>query len=90
MIATSLGMAQVMAPLEMRARLISLLTMVSFGMQPLAALLIGFSAENLGTALAIRLNGLMLILVVGLVLVWRVDLRQWEFSRPQPAPVPLD
>ena len=89
-IATSLGMAQVMAPLEMRARLISLLTMVSFGMQPLAALLIGFSAENLGTALAIRLNGLMLILVVGLVLVWRVDLRQWEFSRPQPAPVPLD
>ena len=89
-IATSLGLAQVMAPPEMRARLISLLTMVSFGMQPLSALLIGYSAENLGTALAIRLNGLLLVVSVGVVLLWRTDLRQWEFARPQPAPVVVE
>lgn len=89
-IATSLGLAQVMAPPEMRARLISLLTMVSFGLQPLSALLIGYSAENLGTALAIRLNGLMLVVSVGVVMLWRTDLRQWEFVRPQPIPVTVD
>jgi len=83
-IATSLGMAQFMAPIEMRARLISLLTMVSFGMQPLASLLIGFSAETLGTALAIRLNGLFLVVVMLLVTLLRKGLRGWQLSPLQP------
>jgi predicted MFS family arabinose efflux permease len=83
-IATSLGMAQFMAPIEMRARLISLLTMVSFGMQPLASLLIGFSAETLGTALAIRLNGLLLVVVMLLVTLLRKGLRGWQLSPLQP------
>lgn len=86
-IATSLGLAQVMAPMEMRARMISLLTMVSFGMQPLAALLIGLSAENLGTAVAIRLNGFLLVVTVVFVLLLRGDLRRWEVAWPQAKPV---
>lgn len=89
-IATSLGLAQVMAPPEMRARLLSLLTMVSFGMQPLASLLIGFSAERLGTPLAIRLNGLLLIGGVAFMLGARAELRQWEMSRPQATPISAD
>jgi len=89
-IATSLGLAQVMAPPEMRARLLSLLTMVSFGLQPLASLLIGFSAERLGTPLAIRLNGLLLIGGVALMLGARAELRRWEMSRPQATPMSAD
>ncbi|MBK9050461.1 MAG: MFS transporter [Chloroflexi bacterium] len=89
-IATSLGLAQVMAPPEMRARLLSLLTMVSFGMQPLASLLIGFSAEQLGTPLAIRLNGLLLIGGIALMLGARAELRRWEMSRPQATPISAD
>jgi MFS family permease len=89
-IATSLGLAQVMAPPEMRARLLSLLTMVSFGMQPLSSLLIGFSAERLGTPLAVRLNGLLLIAGVMILLGARVELRRWEMSRPQATPLSAD
>lgn len=80
----ALGLMQVLAPPGMRARLLSIFTMLSFGMQPFAALLIGYNADALGTALAIRINGLVLICGGLLMLALRPDLRAWQL---QPASV---
>ncbi len=80
---TALGVMQLLAPPTMRARLVSLFLMVSLGTQPVGALFIGFSADHLGVATAIRMNGLLLLLGGGLILVARSHLRQWE-ARSQP------
>lgn len=80
----ALGLMQVLAPPGMRARLLSIFTMLSFGMQPFAALLIGYNADALGTALAVRINGLVLICSGLLMLALRPDLRAWQL---QPASV---
>lgn len=78
----ALGLMQVLAPTGMRARLLSIFTILSFGMQPFAALLIGYNADALGTALAIRINGVILICAALLMLALRPGLRAWQ---PQPA-----
>ncbi len=80
-ITMALGLLQVLAPPGMRARILSLFVMVSFGMQPIASLLIGYSASALGTPVAIRINGIGLILGGLAVLLLRSDLRQWEANR---------
>ncbi|MBI2976664.1 MAG: MFS transporter, partial [Chloroflexi bacterium] len=80
-ITMALGLLQVLAPAGMRARILSLFVMVSFGMQPIASLLIGYSASALGTPLAIRINGIGLILGGLAVLFTRSGLRQWEANR---------
>lgn len=77
-IATALGLIQLIAPIDMRARLLSLFTSVSFGMQPIASLAIGVSADSLGTPTAIALNGTVLVLVAVLMLTLRPGLRGWE------------
>jgi len=76
-ISTVIGILQVNAPLTMRARVMGLFNMVSFGLQPLAALWIGWSAEHFGLASAILLNATCLIVGAGLMLL-RAPLRQWE------------
>lgn len=77
-IATALGLIQVIAPPDMRARLLSLFTTVSFGMQPIASLLIGFSADSFGAPTAILVNGALLV-SAGLLLLWLRDgLWRWE------------
>ncbi len=75
---TVIGLVQVLAPPDMRARLISLFFTVTFGFQPLAALLAGYSADTLTTPLAIRINGLLLIIGALLLLAARPSLRRWE------------
>jgi MFS family permease len=75
---TSLGMVQLMAPADMKARLLSLMVMVSFGFQPFGSLLIGFSAERLGTGPAILVNGLLLIASSAVLLIVRPKLRSWQ------------
>ncbi|MBC8172129.1 MAG: MFS transporter, partial [Anaerolineae bacterium] len=52
----AIGTTQVIAPPDMRARLISLFTMISFGLQPVAALAVGVLAENFGVQPIILLN----------------------------------
>ena len=79
-ITTANGLLQVLAPADMRARVISTWLMVSFGIQPFAQLVIGFNADHLGPAGAIRLNAALLILGALLVLVARLDLRRWEIA----------
>jgi MFS family permease len=84
----ALGLIQLMSPPEMRARLLSLFTIVSFGLQPIASLLVGYTAENLGVQTAIQINALLLLTGAVLMLVFRAELRRWQvnLSPTQPAP----
>ncbi len=82
-IATSLGLMQMLTPLEMRARLVSLFTMISFGLQPFAALFIGYSAESVGIVTAVLINGSLLILSSIAIMSLRRPLWSWV---PKPHP----
>jgi len=79
----ALGLLQLMAPADMRARLLSLFVMVGFGLQPIASMWIGSSAQLLGTPTAILLNGALMFTGAALMLLRRGDLRSWRLS-PQP------
>ncbi len=82
------GLVQIAAPPTMRARLLSLFLMISFGTQPLAALAVGYVAEHLSVPVAIQLNGLAMIVLAGVMLL-RPALRRWDLAVPQDAtPVP--
>ena len=86
-IAMSMGLIQVLAPAAMRARLLSLFTMVSFGLQPIAALLIGNASERFGVASVAAVNGSLLILAGLAMLFLRQGLRQWRVQAiPTAAP----
>jgi MFS family permease len=80
----ALGLIQFLSPQHMRARLLSFFLMVSFGMQPFASLLIGYTAEHLSVLAAIRLNGLMLLAGTVLILGLRPELRDWEVDSHHP------
>ncbi|MEP7355655.1 MAG: MFS transporter [Anaerolineales bacterium] len=82
---TANGLLQMLGPANMRARLLSAYVMVSFGLQPIAALLVGFSAERLGTPTAIAINGLLLVLAAGLIVLLRPELRSWNIASIGPA-----
>ncbi len=83
-VAMSMGLIQVLAPGEMRARLLSLFTMVSFGLQPLSVVLIGAASERFGVPRVASVNGTLLVLA-GLAMIFlRKGLRQWQV---QTAPV---
>ncbi|MEZ4669151.1 MAG: MFS transporter [Anaerolineae bacterium] len=83
----SLGLTQQMSPPNMRARLISLFTMISFGLQTVAVLLVGVIAERLGISTAIQLNALLLIAGAIFMLARRTELRRWvmEAAHVKPA-----
>jgi MFS family permease len=87
---TAMGLMQVLAPPQMRARLMSLFFTLTFGMQPVASLLAGYTADTLTTPLAIRVNGLLLILGAVLIMAVRPALRRWEANAPQHTPVIAD
>jgi MFS family permease len=74
---TSNGLLQTMAPAQMRGRLLSAFILVSFGIQPISALLIGFMADRFGTPTAILFNGAMMITLATALLIFRRDLRSW-------------
>ncbi|MBL8153350.1 MAG: MFS transporter [Anaerolineae bacterium] len=86
-IATALGLLQVMSPPEMRARLLSLFTMISFGLQTVAVLVVGAMAENLGIATAIEINAVLLMIGAALMFLLRKGLREWQLTTPS-VPVP--
>jgi MFS family permease len=77
---TANGTLQMLAPQDMRARLLSVLLMVSFGAQPFAALLVGYSAQILGTQSAVLANGFLMAVGAIALLALRPALRRWEFS----------
>ena len=71
---------QLMAPSNMRARIISLFTMLTFGLQPLSSLFIGFAAEIVGTQTVIMVNSLCLVAGALLMFFFRKGLRGWELQ----------
>ncbi len=83
---TVMGILQVSAPPMMRARVMGLFTMVSFGLQPVASIWIGFSAQVFGIHGGIVLNALGLMTGAALM-VSRAPLRRWEGVTPVPEPV---
>jgi predicted MFS family arabinose efflux permease len=93
---TALGLIQQLSPATMRARLLSTFVMVSFGFQPFASLFVGFSADKLGTPIAILVNGIIMIVAVGVLFAARPALFRWEVNpstggqahAPQEAPQP--
>jgi MFS family permease len=78
---TANGLLQIMAPPAMRGRLLAAYLIVSFGIQPISSLVIGFLADRLGTANAMLINGLALIISAALMLMLRPGLRVWEAPR---------
>ena len=76
----ALGLIQTMSPSGMRARLLSLFTTISFGMQPIASLWIGFMAERIGVDHAIQISSGLLLASTVLMLVLRPELRTWEVT----------
>ncbi|HLN63486.1 MAG TPA: MFS transporter [Symbiobacteriaceae bacterium] len=78
-LSTNNGLVQVLAPHHMRARLLTLYLMFSFGLQPIANLWVGWMAHALGAPMAIRINGLSM-LVIALLMLLRPGLRTWEPS----------
>ncbi|MBX3082611.1 MAG: MFS transporter [Anaerolineae bacterium] len=76
----ALGLIQVMSPSGMRARLLSLFTTISFGMQPIASLWIGFMAERLGVDHAIQISSVLLLVVTTLMVFLRSELTTWEVT----------
>jgi MFS family permease len=82
-----MGLLQLLAPPDMRARLVSLFIMFSFGTQPIASLLVGYSAEVLTTPTTIMLYGVLLILGALTLLTLRPGLRRWELERAETVPI---
>ncbi len=83
---TSLGLIQVLSSPDMRGRLLSLFVTISFGTQPFASLLVGYTADLLTTPVAILLNGSFLMAGAVAMLVLRPGLRLWEVSKPPAIP----
>ena len=77
---TALRLVQVLAPSTMRARLSSVFIAVILGVQPVAAVLIGYGAEWLGTPTVILVGSLALVFGTLLLLVTRPDFRSWEIT----------
>ena len=77
-IAMSLGLIQILAPAEMRARLLSLFTMISFGLQPISSIIAGNLSEYLGVAATALINGSLVLLVVACLAFFRNGLWTWQ------------
>lgn len=75
------ALIQMLAPTDMRARLLSVSSMLSTGIQPLGALMVGWLGNALGPMAAIRVNGtLMAIVALSLLLLHR-QFRNWVVVR---------
>lgn len=82
---TSMGLLQQMSPQSMRARLLGLSSMITFGLQPFSGLLVGYSGEHLGPANALWINGFLLVSCTTCLLVFRRSVRS---EAPTPASPP--
>jgi MFS family permease len=64
----SLGLAQELTPVTIRARIVSTFMMIIYGLQPIASWLVGMSADRFGIHSTMALNGsIMIILTSGLL-----------------------
>jgi MFS family permease len=64
----SLGLAQELTPVQMRARIVSAFMMIIYGLQPVASWLVGMAADKFGIHSTMALNGsIMIVLTAGLL-----------------------
>ena len=82
---TCMGHLQQMSPAPMRARLLGLMSSISFGMQPFAGLMVGYVGEHFGAASALRTNGVLLIIAAGAMVAIRTSVRA---QSPATVPAP--
>jgi MFS family permease len=75
------ALIQLLAPSDMRARLLSVSSMFSMGAQPIGALLIGWMGNALGPLAAIRINGLLMTTIALSLLLLHHQYRNWIVAR---------
>jgi len=75
------GLVQMLAPPDMRARLLSVSSMLSTGIQPIGALLVGWMGNALGPMIAIRINGLLMAAIALTLLFLHREFRNWRVAR---------
>lgn len=80
------GLVQMLAPPDMRARLLSVSSMLSTGIQPIGALLVGWMGNALGPMIAIRINGLLMTTIALSLLLLHREFRNWIVQRTPAAP----
>jgi MFS family permease len=81
---TSNGLIQCLSAEGMRGRLVSAWLMVVFGVQPIAALLVGFYASFAGVPAAIALNGILMVAGSVILLAGSPGLRGWRHTGNPP------
>jgi MFS family permease len=64
----SIGLAQELTPVNMRARIVSAFMMIIFGLQPVASFLVGKSADLFGISRMMWINGSLMVLFTTLLL----------------------
>jgi hypothetical protein len=67
-ITMSLGLAQELTPIAMRARILSTLMMIIFGLQPAASYLVSRGADKIGISDMMMVNGTVMVIVPVLLL----------------------
>jgi MFS family permease len=75
------GLVQLMSPDDMRGRVISLFTIITFGMQPIAAVWIGTIAQQFGVDTAIQLNAVLLVVSCVTIILLRPETLTYEYTR---------
>jgi len=83
----AMGLIQTLSPQEMRGRLASLFTTISFGMQPLAALWVGVIAEHFGVDTAIQINAALLATTAAGLYFFRHEIMTWVYATPAELPI---
>ncbi len=74
---TTNGLIQYLAPGQMRGRLLTLYLMLSFGLQPISSVWVGWLAEHIGTPNTILVNGVSMF-TIALLMLLRPGLTTWE------------
>jgi predicted MFS family arabinose efflux permease len=75
------GLVQLLAPTDMRARLLSVSSMLSTGIQPIGALLVGWLGRAIGPMATICVNGLLMTMIALLLLLLHHEFRNWRVAR---------
>lgn len=75
------ALTQMLAPPTMRARLLSVSQMISFGAQPVGAVMVGWLGNALGPLAAIRFNGVAMATLALAIILLRPAFRRWVVAR---------
>jgi MFS family permease len=64
----SIGLAQELTPPGLRARVVSVFMMIIYGLQPVAAYLVGLGADRIGLQRMVLVNGVIMVVIPGILL----------------------